>query len=86
VIADLTAYVVFLLVQDPLFSFRNMSVILRSHVSFFLSYLVIFMVQSDSFPPAHLAVLDFVMNTPVLVTQAIIHLIAPGVTLCPGAF
>ena len=75
------AYLVFLLVKRFLFLLGNMTMALRSHITFFLSYLTVFPVQLPRLFMVHFTLAHFVMNPTILISQTTIYLIAARMTL-----
>src|ERR1700691_1765700 len=85
-LADLSADAVFLLVQHSLLGLSNVTAILAGHVTLFLANLMILVMQLGRFALAHLTFFDFVVNTPVLVRQALIHFSASRMVFLPVRF
>lgn len=76
--ADLLADCIFLLVQNSLLGFGDMTAILTRHRTFFLPNLPIFPMQLCCFRLAHFTVFDFILDARILLGKTIIHLLAPG--------
>jgi hypothetical protein len=83
--ANFFADSVFLLVQDTLLSFGDMTAVLARHVTFFLADLVVFVVQGIRLPFCDLAFLQLAIDAPVLVVEARIDFRASRVVLRPFA-
>ena len=84
-LANLPAYVIFLLVERLLLQRSNVPAILARHVPFFLADLVIFPVKLVGLPLRNLAFLKFAINPPILVLQTIVYLLPAGMILSPVA-
>ena len=76
---------IFLLIQGSLLLLGDMTMVLGSHIPFFLPDLMIFMVQTSGFGTTHLSVIHFAVNAGVLICQSAIDFSPAGMVLCPGA-
>ena len=76
--ADPTAYMIFLVVERPLLLPGDMPMILRSHIPFFMTDLVIFTMQTVCLVSADLTLSFFAVDSPILVVQAMIDFGATG--------
>jgi hypothetical protein len=83
VVLDLLARMVFLLVQRLLLLFSQVTMVLGSHIPFFMSDLVVFMVQFGGFGLTHLTICHFMVDAFVLVSKAVINFSAPGMLFGP---
>jgi len=79
--SDLFAHLVLLLVQCLLFLLSDMSVILRSHILFFLADLAIFLVQFCTLRLGQVTFLNFFMDPFVLIGKTVVHFGATGMRL-----
>ena len=75
------AYLVLLLIKRLLFLLCNMTVVLRSHITFFLPYLTVFPVQLLRLLMAHFALAHFIMDSTILVRQTTVYLSEARMTL-----
>src|SRR5580692_5339894 len=81
---NLLADAVFLLVQNFLFGLGNVAAVLTGHVPLFLANLVVVLVQRRRLTLRQRAIFNVVMDSLVLIVEAIIYLLAPRVIFLPG--
>jgi hypothetical protein len=81
---DLTANGVFLLVQRALLGAGNAAAVLARHKAFLATDRPVFGVQSTRLPGSDLAFSSLLIDAPILVGEAGIHLGAAGMSLVPG--
>ena len=84
-LADLSAYAVFLLIQRFFLLFGDMAPVLARHIAFLLADLMIFMMQFLCLRFVNLAVSVFSLDTSILVFQTTIDLGSTRVVVRPGA-
>jgi hypothetical protein len=82
-LADLPAYVVFLLVQRVVFSPGNMAAVLACHIALLLPDLMVIKMQSRCFGVRHVAFPYFLVNAMVLIREAMVDLSAAWVRRVP---
>src|SRR5580692_6799151 len=81
---NLLADAVFLLIKNLLVTLGYVAAVLTGHVPFFLPHLMIVLVQRCRLAFCQRAIFDIVMNSLVLIVEAMIHLLAPRVIFLPG--
>ena len=84
-LADLSAYAVFLLIQRFCLLFGDMAPVLARHIAFLLADLMIFMMQFLCLRFVNLAFSVFSVDTSILVFQTTIDLGSTRVVVRPGA-
>src|ERR1700691_2010683 len=71
------------MVQHPLLGFGEVAAILAGHVTLFLPHPVVFPVYGRCLAAGHRSVLHVIVNTTILVVQAMIDLGATRMTFLP---
>lgn len=84
--AYLAADRIFLPVQYVLFRLGDVTTVLRSHVSLFLSDLTIVAMQSHRFGVRHLTFFHFVVDASILIRKTLVHLFAAWMFFLPLRF
>jgi hypothetical protein len=76
---------IFLLIQCPLFLLGNVPTILAGHETFLLANLMVFLKELGGLALGNFTFLHFLIDSPILVFQAIIHLVTTRMVLRPMA-
>jgi hypothetical protein len=84
--ADLPADRILLQIQRPLFARRDVTIVESRHRAFFLPDRVILAMQLDRLPPRNFTFSVFLIDSPVLIFQPVIDLVAARMIALPSGF